>query len=92
MAFPLRGADHRCHLPSWAAEAFPDLDEDVRQSIVRIKANPFVPKSPVVVTGVAAPRPDRPHRHSTQQPPHRKVTGMNQNDPQRHHAQCVARG
>jgi carbonic anhydrase len=30
--------------PDWAAEAFPDLDEDVRQSIARIKANPFVPK------------------------------------------------
>jgi carbonic anhydrase len=29
--------------PPWAAEAFPDLDEDVRQSIARIKASPFVP-------------------------------------------------
>jgi len=29
--------------PGWAAEAFPDIDEDVRQSIARIKANPFVP-------------------------------------------------
>jgi carbonic anhydrase len=29
--------------PEWAAEAFPDLEEDVRQSIARIKANPFVP-------------------------------------------------
>ena len=29
--------------PSWAAEAFPDLDEDVRQSIARIKASPFIP-------------------------------------------------
>jgi carbonic anhydrase len=29
--------------PEWAAEAFPDLDEDVRQSIARIKANPSVP-------------------------------------------------
>jgi carbonic anhydrase len=29
--------------PAWAAEAFPDVDEDVRQSINRIKANPFVP-------------------------------------------------
>ena len=29
--------------PTWSAEAFPDLDEDVRQSIARIKANPFVP-------------------------------------------------
>src|SRR5476649_743195 len=29
--------------PEWAAEAFPDLYEDVRQSIARIKASPFVP-------------------------------------------------
>jgi carbonic anhydrase len=27
--------------PAWAAEAFPDPDEDVRQSIARIKASPF---------------------------------------------------
>jgi carbonic anhydrase len=30
--------------PEWAAEAFADLDEDVRQSIARIKASPFIPK------------------------------------------------
>ena len=30
--------------PEWAAESFPDLDEDVRQSIGRIKASPFIPK------------------------------------------------
>src|SRR4051812_6765546 len=29
--------------PEWAAEAFPDLDEDVRQSIARINASPFIP-------------------------------------------------
>jgi carbonic anhydrase len=29
--------------PEWAVEAFTDLDEDVRQSIARIKANPFIP-------------------------------------------------
>jgi carbonic anhydrase len=29
--------------PAWSAEAFPDVDEDVRQSIARIKASPFVP-------------------------------------------------
>src|SRR5579862_8938471 len=29
--------------PPWAAEAFSDLDEDVRQSINRIKTSPFVP-------------------------------------------------
>ena len=30
--------------PEWAAEAFNDLDEDVRQSIARIEASPFIPK------------------------------------------------
>ena len=30
--------------PAWAAETFPDLDEDVRQSIARIKASPFIPR------------------------------------------------
>jgi carbonic anhydrase len=29
--------------PEWAAEAFPDLDEDVRQSIARIRHSPFLP-------------------------------------------------
>jgi carbonic anhydrase len=29
--------------PAWAAESFSNLDEDVRQSIARIKASPFVP-------------------------------------------------
>src|SRR6201991_3706968 len=29
--------------PEWAVETFSDLDEDVRQSIKRIKASPFVP-------------------------------------------------
>jgi len=30
--------------PAWSPEAFGDLDTDVRQSIARIKASPFVPK------------------------------------------------
>jgi carbonic anhydrase len=30
--------------PEWPAEAFPDLEEDVRQSISRIKASPFIPR------------------------------------------------
>jgi carbonic anhydrase len=30
--------------PAWAVEAFSDLDEDVRQSVARIKASPFIPK------------------------------------------------
>jgi carbonic anhydrase len=29
--------------PHWAAESFSDLDTDVRQSIARIKASPFIP-------------------------------------------------
>ena len=29
--------------PQWAAEAFGDLEADVRQSIARIKASPFIP-------------------------------------------------
>jgi carbonic anhydrase len=29
--------------PEWAAEAFSDLDEDVHQSIARVKASPFIP-------------------------------------------------
>jgi carbonic anhydrase len=29
--------------PEWAPESFSDLDADVRQSIARIKASPFIP-------------------------------------------------
>jgi carbonic anhydrase len=29
--------------PEWASESFADLDADVRQSIARIKASPFIP-------------------------------------------------
>jgi carbonic anhydrase len=29
--------------PAWAAEAFDDLETDVRQSIARIKSSPFIP-------------------------------------------------
>jgi carbonic anhydrase len=31
--------------PEWAAEAFSDLDEDVRQNVARIKASPFIPNT-----------------------------------------------
>jgi len=34
--------------PEWAAEAFADLDEDVRQSIARIKVSPFIPHKDAV--------------------------------------------
>jgi carbonic anhydrase len=30
--------------PEWAAESFNDIDEDVRQSIARIEASPFIPR------------------------------------------------
>lgn len=30
--------------PPWATEAFSDLDQDVRQSMARIQASPFIPK------------------------------------------------
>ncbi|MGY0230960.1 beta-class carbonic anhydrase [Longispora urticae] len=34
--------------PPWAAEAFPDAGEDVRQSIRRVLADPFVPHKDAV--------------------------------------------
>jgi len=30
--------------PPWSAESFTDLEKDVRQSIARIKASPFIPR------------------------------------------------
>ena len=30
--------------PTWAAEAFSDLDQDERQTLARIKTSPFIPK------------------------------------------------
>ncbi len=33
--------------PAWAAESFSDLDRDLRQSIARIKASPFLPNKNV---------------------------------------------
>lgn len=34
--------------PSWAAEAFTDLDEDVRQSVRRVRTSAFVPHTDAV--------------------------------------------
>jgi carbonic anhydrase len=34
--------------PHWTTEAFADLEEDVRQSIARIKASPFIPHKDTV--------------------------------------------
>ena len=31
--------------PQWAAESFDNLDEDIRQSIGRIKSSPFIPRT-----------------------------------------------
>ncbi|MGV9680944.1 beta-class carbonic anhydrase [Nocardia sp. NPDC003482] len=31
--------------PTWSPESFPDLDEDVRQSLRRIQASPFITKT-----------------------------------------------
>ena len=33
--------------PEWAPESFPDLDEDVRQTLARIQASPFIPRKNV---------------------------------------------
>ncbi len=30
--------------PEWAVETFSDLEDDVRQSVARIKASPFIPR------------------------------------------------
>jgi carbonic anhydrase len=43
--FRLRLQEETGVKPSWAAESFADLDEDVRQSIARIKTSPFVPRT-----------------------------------------------
>ncbi|GGJ78633.1 hypothetical protein GCM10011583_07770 [Streptomyces camponoticapitis] len=34
--------------PPWAAEAFTDLEEDVRQSVRRITVSPFLPHTDAV--------------------------------------------
>lgn len=34
--------------PAWAAETFDDLEGDLRQSIARIKASPFIPRKDAV--------------------------------------------
>ena len=45
-------ADFRLHIqeetgvkPAWSAETFSNLEDDVRQSIARIKASPFIPRT-----------------------------------------------
>jgi carbonic anhydrase len=34
--------------PEWSAEAFTDLEEDVRRSLARIQASPFIPRKDAV--------------------------------------------
>jgi carbonic anhydrase len=34
--------------PGWAAESFGDLEGDVRQSIARLKASPFIPRKEAI--------------------------------------------
>ena len=34
--------------PPWSAEAFADVEEDMRQSVARVKASPFVPHTDAV--------------------------------------------
>ena len=34
--------------PPWAVESFPDLEEDVRQSVARIRTSPFIPRTDAV--------------------------------------------
>ena len=41
--FRARIAEETGMRPSWAAEAFDDVDADVRQCMARIKASPFIP-------------------------------------------------
>src|SRR5690242_10661243 len=67
--------------PPWAAEAFTDPGADVRQSIARIKASPFIPHTDSVrgfVFDVATGKPDevkwdRRHRSRHKRARHCKV-------------------
>ena len=47
-AFKQQIADETGIKPEWAAESFSDLDEDLRQSLARVKASPFIPKKDAV--------------------------------------------
>jgi carbonic anhydrase len=47
-AFRAQIAADTGHKPTWAAEAFSDLDEDVRHSIARIQAEPSIPHKDAV--------------------------------------------
>jgi carbonic anhydrase len=44
-AFKKQIQDEVGQKPEWAAEAFDDIEADVRQNIARIKSSPFIPKT-----------------------------------------------
>ena len=44
-AFKQQILDETGQKPQWAAEAFADLDVDVKQNVACIRANPFIPKT-----------------------------------------------
>ena len=72
--------------PEWAAESFPDLDEDVRQSINRIKASPFIPKTDSVrgfVFDVATGKLNEVDLTSRTRPPGPRASEQRAHDPQR---------
>jgi carbonic anhydrase len=46
--FKARLAAETGHKPRWASLAFTDLDEDVRKSVARVKASPFLTRTRVV--------------------------------------------
>ena len=56
--------------PEWAAESFTDLDEDVRQSIARIKASPFIPRKDSIAAS-SSTSPTAPCARSTEGQPRR---------------------
>ena len=57
--------------PEWSAEAFPDLDEDVRQSIARIQASPFIPRKDSVRGFIYEVETGRLREVETERPPTR---------------------
>jgi len=45
---PLAGTNETGSKAEWAAESFIDIASDVRQSVARIKASPFIPHTDAV--------------------------------------------
>jgi carbonic anhydrase len=57
--------------PEWSAEAFSDLDEDVRQSIARVQASPFIPRKDSVRGFIYEVETGRLREVETERPPTR---------------------